>query len=374
MDEAPDVPTNLVSTLIGLARHAQDDGTGAGPGVETLMRYTRKSRRQVKYDLDKLRELELIKVSKDQSRVAHIRADRRPVVYDLAMGAECNQLHPDDSERGATDCTSTEPRGATQRSTGCNPASNEVQPTAPEENYEKNLEKNNPSSLSARTSVTAAREDGDTRERDESTSSSTQQPLPAPHRMLAKRGVHGDEANRIIAFIEANVPHPIQGDGWWYAADSNGSLDDWIRKARAAFTQPADTPDPSWLCGTCGDTGWITTDTGSTPCGDCTNDGNGKCRNHRGQYAHTCGGCRGDRLAEANRQGRPDWPATQPPNNLPTTHTDTPTRRPASQTRESAQTRKARAAWAIAEQLDSYGSVENQIAALAQLAQGTEHP
>lgn len=132
MDEAPDVPPNLLATLIGLARHAQNDGTGAAPSVETLMRYTRKSRRQVKYDLDKLRDLKLVRESDDQSRVAHIRADRRPTVYELPIPpsdtTRGNPLHPEAGSRGATDSTPQLPRGAMDGRTGCNTASDGVQP------------------------------------------------------------------------------------------------------------------------------------------------------------------------------------------------------------------------------------------------------
>lgn len=252
LDEAPHVPPNLVSTLIGLARHAQDDGTGAGPGVETLMGYTNKSRRQVKYDLDKLRELKIIKVSDDQSRVAHIRADRRPVVYDIAMTAACNPLHPEEAERRATDCTPQDaapaPRGATHGRTGCNTASDEVQPIAPEENYEKNKEKNNPS-LSARTSVPAPRDPADERERDESTS--PEDPNLTWHQRLV---IEANCPPHLAAAVSDRLQdrYPDRGPGWWRKVKDVGDLAELVRETIEALTS-----DPH--CGTCGGTGKTTT-------------------------------------------------------------------------------------------------------------------
>ncbi len=84
LEEAPDLPAHLLGTLLALANHAGRDGTGARPSQETLAWYTRKARRNVRKDIDALLKLGLIREG-DQRVVAHLRADRRPVVYDLAM-------------------------------------------------------------------------------------------------------------------------------------------------------------------------------------------------------------------------------------------------------------------------------------------------
>lgn len=84
LEDAPDLPHNLVSTLIGLANHADRHGRGAFPGQATLADYTRKSDRAIRDDLKALMKLGLIRLG-DQRLVAHIRPDQRPVVYDLAM-------------------------------------------------------------------------------------------------------------------------------------------------------------------------------------------------------------------------------------------------------------------------------------------------
>jgi hypothetical protein len=260
LDEAGDIPPTLVATLVGLARHAQNDGTGAAPSVETLVAYTRKSRRQVKYDLDKLRELKLIRESDDQSRVAHIRADRRPTVYDLAMPSGdtsgCNPLHPEATERGATDCTSQLPRGAMGGSTGCNTASNGVQPIAPEENYEKNLEKNNPSLSPDRPLVPAPRTSWPTnRERDEPASPST--PKDYRHRLVAKYGAPEDKVDYVIEYVERI--YGVDGVGWWVKAESTKTVRDRVVEALNAWDTDAADPTgasterrgrPDW-CGQC---------------------------------------------------------------------------------------------------------------------------
>lgn len=125
LDDAPDVPASMVSTLLGFARHADNKGRNTFPSVETLVKYTRKSERQVRSDIKELRRLKLLTVAEDQSPAAHIRGDRRPTVYHLPLTG-CSTPH-------AADDTPSGSRGAVQRPTGCSTTSNGVQPTAPEE-------------------------------------------------------------------------------------------------------------------------------------------------------------------------------------------------------------------------------------------------
>ncbi|MGH8881053.1 MAG: helix-turn-helix domain-containing protein, partial [Stackebrandtia sp.] len=82
--DAPDVPPHLVSTLFGLANHADPNGKGAFPGLARLASYTRKEQRVVRKDLTALLKLGLIRKG-DQRLISHIRPDKRPVVYDLAI-------------------------------------------------------------------------------------------------------------------------------------------------------------------------------------------------------------------------------------------------------------------------------------------------
>lgn len=84
LDDAPDLPSHLVSTLIALANHADKHGRGSWPGQATIAWYTRKSDRQIRKDLVQLAELGFIRLG-DQRLVQHLPADERPVVYDLAM-------------------------------------------------------------------------------------------------------------------------------------------------------------------------------------------------------------------------------------------------------------------------------------------------
>lgn len=82
--QAPDVPPQCVSLLIGLANHADSQGRGAYAGQKLLAGYARKTDRSVRNDLGTLLERGVIRLG-DQSLVAHIAADARPVVYDLAL-------------------------------------------------------------------------------------------------------------------------------------------------------------------------------------------------------------------------------------------------------------------------------------------------
>ncbi|MFI6228703.1 hypothetical protein ACIBCR_15480 [Micromonospora echinospora] len=248
----------------------------------------------------------------------------------------------------------------------------------------------NTSSLSSEDrSVAAARDDVEDRERDEVTSSEDPkpQPLPAPERMLAKRGIHGEEAQYVIRFIEANVPSPIQGDGWWYRADGNGSLDDWILKARDALTRPADIQSASHTgprCDTCWGSGLLTTDTGDIDCPACTPATGDRISTFKAQlvgqpdcghgydggnipmagsgWMH-CPRCRQASgyvpLEERNRQGR-----TSERDNLPAVRA-APDWQPHHQRREGAQARKASQYDKIDKTLNAY-PVDVQIAMLAQ--------
>lgn len=84
METAPPMPAQLVATLTGLAYHADKHGRGAYPSLPRLAALTCKSERSVRRDLRDLEDLKLIRRG-DQSKAAHLSADKRPVVYDLAM-------------------------------------------------------------------------------------------------------------------------------------------------------------------------------------------------------------------------------------------------------------------------------------------------
>ncbi|WP_446216539.1 helix-turn-helix domain-containing protein [Micromonospora sp. IBHARD004] len=85
LSDAPDVPPQCVAVLIGLANHAHANGRAAFPSQERLAHYARKTVRSVQNDLKTLERLGLIRRG-DQRHTAFLPADRRPVVYDLAMG------------------------------------------------------------------------------------------------------------------------------------------------------------------------------------------------------------------------------------------------------------------------------------------------
>lgn len=84
LKHAPVVDPIAHLVLIGLADHAGDDGTGARPSVATLATYARCSVRSVHNKLRALEEAGAI-VRGDQQAVAHLPANRRPVVYDLPL-------------------------------------------------------------------------------------------------------------------------------------------------------------------------------------------------------------------------------------------------------------------------------------------------
>lgn len=81
---APPMPAQLVATLTGLAFHADKHGRGAYPSVARLAALTCKAERSVRRDLRQLEEAKLIRPG-DQTKAAHLPADKRPLVYDLAV-------------------------------------------------------------------------------------------------------------------------------------------------------------------------------------------------------------------------------------------------------------------------------------------------
>ncbi|QGH74533.1 replication initiation protein [Arthrobacter phage Kuleana] len=90
----PDPIAHLV--LIGLADHANDDGTTARPSISLLAEYARCSPRSVQNKLRLLESLGLIRKG-DQRGVEHLAANRRPVVYDLNLAAGVHVVHPKNS-------------------------------------------------------------------------------------------------------------------------------------------------------------------------------------------------------------------------------------------------------------------------------------
>ncbi|WP_432008674.1 helix-turn-helix domain-containing protein [Streptomyces bacillaris] len=84
LEYAPPMPSQLVATLSGLARHADKKGRGTYPSVARLAAYACKSERSVQRDLFELRKLGLIRYG-DQSKANHLPEGKRPDVYDLAL-------------------------------------------------------------------------------------------------------------------------------------------------------------------------------------------------------------------------------------------------------------------------------------------------
>lgn len=82
MDDAPVLNTTEMVVLYALADQAKDDGTCAWPSHSTIADKTRCSRRTVIRHINELERRGLI-TRGDQRHVAHISADRRPVVWNL---------------------------------------------------------------------------------------------------------------------------------------------------------------------------------------------------------------------------------------------------------------------------------------------------
>ncbi|SDF72201.1 Helix-turn-helix domain-containing protein [Onishia taeanensis] len=83
------------AVLFGLANHANHEGRHAFPSVELLRRYTGLGRRTVIAKLKLLQEEGVIRKGNQRVAAAIIdRADRRPTVYDLALGMGLEGVAP----------------------------------------------------------------------------------------------------------------------------------------------------------------------------------------------------------------------------------------------------------------------------------------
>lgn len=86
LNEAPVDDAQSVLVLLGLADNADEDGRAAWPSVATLAERARCSPRTVHRHLSALKAAGVIREG-DQTLVAGLRPDRRPVVYDLNLTA-----------------------------------------------------------------------------------------------------------------------------------------------------------------------------------------------------------------------------------------------------------------------------------------------
>jgi hypothetical protein len=145
LDHAPKVPAALVSTLVAVARHANNEGCNAYPSVPTIASATRKSERQVKRDLAELRQLGLLLPGDVRIVEKLFPADRRPAIYDLPLHLRRGDTY--DTSRGDMDVTA---RGDMEGETGCHTGSDGVSPTTPkEEDLKKKTQKDSSSGRTA---------------------------------------------------------------------------------------------------------------------------------------------------------------------------------------------------------------------------------
>lgn len=124
--EAP-VGSDCVARLIlvSLGDYARPDGTGAFPSVATLMSLCGKSEITVRRKLAWMERIGVIRRG-DQSAVAAFPANRRPVVWDLAMGAPRIPVDDRRDETGVLRCQNDTPEQGSQENDVMTPVSRGV--------------------------------------------------------------------------------------------------------------------------------------------------------------------------------------------------------------------------------------------------------
>jgi DNA-binding transcriptional ArsR family regulator len=277
LEFAPPMPAQLVSTLAGLARHADKHGRGAYPSVGRLAAYACKDPRTVRRDLKKLRELGLIRLG-DQSKTLHLPRDRRPEVYDLAVERTVpggREGRDEGTQESARTLASSRRRGGKQKpKSDAMRGDAHVRPDADvTPDSDENTDESTGSAAQGAYGVTPTSpadvhvipgrprpRRGDVGVRSGVTPTSpkpelepVEEPLSGPTRLIrAASVVATHEEREFLAWVTDT--HKPRGTGWWKTVTANGDLPtlaaDW--RATQAPRTPATTPLPPW-CGHCGD-------------------------------------------------------------------------------------------------------------------------
>lgn len=203
---APPMPPKLLGTLFGLADHADKHGRGAYPSVPTLAAYACKTERSVQRDLKELSDLGLIRLG-DQNAAAHIPAERRPTVYDLAMeNTVPGGRAGDDAVTQASRVTLASSRARGGRKTPAQHNSG-VTPTSP-------VTSTSPPDAHVTPGVTPTSEWGDAHVATGVTPTSPKPPYEPPtNHPLNQRGAE-DYPNHPPREAEHKTPSPIDNDGF----------------------------------------------------------------------------------------------------------------------------------------------------------------
>lgn len=206
LEDAPDLPSHLVGTALGLANHADRHGRGSYPGQATLAWYARKTDRAVRKDLKDLLKLNLIRLG-DQRLVQHIPADERPIVYDMAM--ERTRSRPAKKDRNHSSGRSEKGTGTLVPAARRGDDRKGPEPQFPSIN---GMDRNHGSAPLNRGSGTPAQRDRNSSVRGTGTTVPTNRPLTVlePHhqarntvasRLASALRIEEDEAERVVQLI-----------------------------------------------------------------------------------------------------------------------------------------------------------------------------
>lgn len=206
------------SVLAAFADYAGADGTAAWPSIETIAARVECSVRTVQRQLQILIDEGFMRPG-DQELVSHLRADKRPVVYDLAMSDLVQRQWKAAAERGDT----VTPRGPEDGVSDCHPAGSE-----PGDTHDAPLESHG---------VTPVTERGDTGVTQFGNEPSTPQPP-------AERGAGSADCKRCTAGLpcrpHGTTPRQLQAAAARAAAERRRAADqaeaeaDRARRAAAA--------------------------------------------------------------------------------------------------------------------------------------------
>lgn len=214
------------------ARSADAGGKGAYPGIDTMMRRTRLSDRTVQRKTDKLLALGLIRPG-DQSLTAHLPANVRPPVVDVAM--ELRRPSAEGGRREKKRQDRERKRGVTASPLDGGERGDSRTPLGVTDSPERG------------DSVTGKGCPGVTQEELEEDQKSLS--LPDPVTALVRRAAvvpAGDDETTFIHWMKTK--YPDRGIGWWRTIEARGDLAhhaaDWKHERDTA--PPKRRPRPPW--------------------------------------------------------------------------------------------------------------------------------
>lgn len=238
--------------VLELADICGDDTREGWPGITRLAELTDMSARSIQQTLSRIAkswiELRVPLGKNANGKVYYAYAGKRTIYRFPPLPAREGAM--DECPSGATDEYPLSGSGATDRSEWCD-GSVEVVRQMSDPSPQGTSSQINHSSLSPREDAGPV-EPEPTNEREMDEASPTPEPTNPIHQLIAKHGAPDEKVSFVEGWIDSG--NNVQGPGFYFTADRNGSLALLVGDALAAYAQDPYASTGS-TCATCDDTG-----------------------------------------------------------------------------------------------------------------------